>query len=197
MELSPVSAAIPPVQTSPIVQPQAAPEPPESEPEVTERQGNGKANGVVRKLNEGGHFSAVADVRLRIVHFDNEDLQPINPDELPDPEDVPGKAYEKFLEQYRELYNGSLPLTEPEEPSAGEPEAPQEPVIEEPPSEPEPVIPEEPTIVAPPETEPVVVIENTEPEMPVGENEGVLAAFVELLNIQALEQEPETLDITT
>ena len=203
MELSPVSAAIPPVQTSPIVQPQAAPEPPETEPEATEGQANGKAGGVVRKLNEGGHFNAVADVRLRISHFDNRDLERIDPGELPDPEDVPGKAYEKFLAQYRDLYTASLLLTEPaepvaevpEEPAAEEPQAPEEPVIETPAPEPELVVPEEPVTVMPLEGEPVAALENTGPQAPVDQGEGVLAAFVELLNIQALEQEPETLDI--
>jgi len=203
MELSPVSAPISPVQSSPIVQPQASPEPPETEPEVTEGQANGKANGVVRKLNEGSHFNAVADVRLRISHFDNPDLERIDPALLPDPEDVRGKAYEKFLAQYQDLYAAGLPLTEPEEPAAQapeepaaeEPEVPQEPVIEAPPLEPELVVPQEPTTVAPPESEPLAVVEDTGLQAPVDESEGVLAALVELLNIQALEQEPETLDI--
>ena len=31
----------------------------------------------VSKLNEGGHFKGVADVRLRISHFDNADLEKI------------------------------------------------------------------------------------------------------------------------
>ena len=117
MGLDGISGAISPVQSGPVVQPPAEPEPPESEPEVTtEEEGGGKARGVVRKLNEGGHFKGVAGIRLRISHFDNADLEKMDPDPLPEPEDVPGKAYEKFLAQYQELYDASLPTTEPEDP---------------------------------------------------------------------------------
>ncbi|MEE9367122.1 MAG: hypothetical protein V3W44_10570 [Dehalococcoidales bacterium] len=124
MGLDGVSASISPVQSAPIVQPQAAPEPPDSEPEVTgEEEGPGKAKGVVRKLNEegGGHFKGrgVSDIRLRIAHFDNPELEPpVHPDELllsPDPEDAPGNAYQKFLDQYTALYDAiSVPPEDPE-----------------------------------------------------------------------------------
>ena len=101
MELNGVSPPISPIQNDPIVQPQTEPEPPEGEPEVTvgEEEGDGKAYGVVSKL-ESGHFKGkgVSDVRLRIAHFDNPDLEPIDPDELVAPENGPTKAYEKFLE---------------------------------------------------------------------------------------------------
>jgi len=217
MELNEVSTPIPPIQNGPIVQPQATSEPPENEPEVTVGEdGGGKANGVVSKLNEGGHFKGVADVRLRISHFDNAGLEKIDPDLLPDPEDVPGKGYEKFLEQYQALYIASQALTEPEEPAIAEepvneipvpdpvPVIIEEPVVEtlpvpeEPPVEEESVneIPEtDPVIVTPFEIEPVVAPEQTEPEAPVDEGEGILAAFEELWETQALEKEPETLDI--
>ncbi|MHC4124677.1 MAG: hypothetical protein ACYSSI_13965 [Planctomycetota bacterium] len=229
MELDGVSTPILPIQSGPIVQPQTVPEPPESEPEVTfGEEGGGKAEGVVSKL-ESGHFKGkgVADVRLRIAHFDNPELEPIDPEELlPVPEDGPSKAYEKFLEQYRALYEASqsppVPLVaEPDtdailEPPP-EPEAPvteipepdpvpaiiEEPVVEVPPvPEESPVIEEsaneipetEPVIVTPLEIEPIVFPEQTEPEVPVDEVEGALAAFEELLETQVLE-EPETLDI--
>ena len=235
MKLDGVSALISP----PIVQPQAAPKPPESEPEVTAGEdGGGKANGVVSKLNEGGHFNGVADVRLRISHFDNAGLDKIDPDLLPAPEEVPGKAYEKFLEQYRALYNASQTPTEPEEPVVEIPvpdpapvieepivEVPpvsEEPVIEIPVPDPVPVIIEEPVVEVPPvseeppaaeepvsevpETDPVIVTpleiapvaitpEQTEPEAPVDEGNGILAAFEELWQAQALEEKPEILDI--
>ena len=112
MEFDGVSAPLSPVQTGRIVQPQAASEPPESEPEVTtEEEGGGKANGAVRKLNEneGGHFKGkgVSDIRLRIAHFDNPALEPIDPEELlPDSDDGPSKAYQKLLDQYTTLYEG-------------------------------------------------------------------------------------------
>lgn len=188
MELDGVSASLSPAQSGPIVQPQAAPEPPESEPVADGEEGGGKASGAVRKLNEGGHFKGVADVRLRISHFDNEDLKRIDPDLLPDPEDVPGKAYEKFLAQYRELYNASPPPAEPEEPVPETPAAPEEPVAETPP---DPVL----VIVPPLEIEPIAVPEQTEPEEPVDEGDGALAAFEELLDAQASQEEAETLDV--
>ncbi len=116
MGLDGVSASISPVQSAPIVPPQVAPEPPESEPEVTgEEEGPGKANGVVRKL-QSGHFKGrgVSVIRLRIAHFDNPELEPIPPEELsPDPEDAPGNAYQKFLDQYTALYD-AIPPEEPE-----------------------------------------------------------------------------------
>ncbi len=109
MGLDGVTAPISPVQSAPIAQPQAAPEPPDSEPEATgEEEGGGKADGVLRKL-ESGHFKGrgVSDIRLRIAHFDNPELEPIPPEELsPVPEDAPGKAYQKFLDQYTALYEG-------------------------------------------------------------------------------------------
>jgi len=214
MELNGVSAPISPIQSGPILQPQAAPEPPESEPEVTSgEKGGGKANGAVSKLNEGGHFKGVADVRLRISHFDNADLEKIDPELLPDPEDVPGKAYEKFLAQYQDLYNASLLLTEPEEPVVEMPPepvvetplepvvetplVPEEPVIEIPAPYPVPVIIEEPVVVTPLEIEPVAVPvpEQTEPEAPVDEDEGILAAFEELWEAPPAEEDAGIVDI--
>ena len=202
MELSGVSAPILPVQSEPIVQPQPVSEPSEVEPEVTvEEEGGGKAKGVVRKLNEGDHFKGVANVRLRIAHFDNPDLEPIDPEDLPNPEDVSGKAYEKFLGQYRALYEASqvaitpvVPEPEPiEEPVAEAPLVPEEsPVAGEPANE-IPVI--EPIIVPPLELEPIAVPEQIEPEVPVDEDEGALAALEESLDALASEEEPETLDI--
>ena len=124
MELNGISASIPPV-----VQPQAT----SGEPEVTTgEEGGGKANGVVSKLNDGDHFKGVADIRLRISHFDNPDLIKIDPaldpdtdiSLLSDPEDVPNKAYAKFLSQYTALYEASQVSSDPVV-SAPEPE-PQE-----------------------------------------------------------------------
>jgi hypothetical protein len=233
MKVDGVSAPISP----PIVRPQASPKPPESEPEVTAGEdGGGKANGVISKLNKGGHFNAVADIRLRISHFDNEGLDkidPYDPDLLPAPEEVPGKAYEKFLDQYRALYDASQTPTEPEEPvdeiPAPDPapvieepivEVPpvsdgpvaeipvpdpvpviEEPVVEVPPVSEEPVveipIPDPvPVIVTPLEIAPVAITpEQTELEAPVDEGNGILAAFEELWQAQALEEKPGILDI--
>jgi len=233
MELNGVSASISPIRNESIVQPQASPKPPENEPEVTgEEDGGGKAKGVISKLNEGDHFKGVAAVRLLISHFDNPDLEKIDPAQLPTPEDVNGKAYEKFLEQYRALYEASQPppapvVPEPELSPAAiveplpEPEVPvteipvpdsipviiEEPVAEVPPTPAEPpVVPlvEEPVnevpaadtiFVTPLEIKPVVTPEQTAPATPVDEGEGILAAFEELWDAQALEEKPETLDI--
>lgn len=226
MELNGVSASISPVRNESIVQPQTSPTPPENEPEVTgEEDGGGKANGVISKLNEGDHFKGVAAVRLLISHFDNPDLEKIDPAQLPAPEDNNGKAYAKFLEQYRALYEASQPPPDPEpelSPAAiveqlPESEVPvteipapdsipiviEEPVVEVPPTPAEPpVVPlvEEPAnevpaadsiFVTPLEIEPVA----TPPTAPVDEGEGILAAFEELWDAQALEEKPETLDI--
>ena len=161
MKVDGVSAPISP----PVVRPQASPKPPESEPEVMAGEnGGGKANGVVSKLNEGGHFNAVADVRLRIVHFDNEGLDQIDPALLPAPEEVPGKAYEKFLEQYRALYNASQTPTEPEEPVDEIPVPDPAPVIEEPVAEVPPV--SDGPVAEIPIPDPVPVIEEPIVEVP-------------------------------
>jgi hypothetical protein len=199
MEISPVGAPISPVQNNPITQPQSEPQPPEGDPKVTTEQANGKAKGVVGKLNEGDHFNAVADVRLRIVHADDPNLEKVDP--LPELEDVPDKAYEKFLAQYRELYNASTAVTEAEEePESEQPLVPEEePVVEVPEPEttsiiPE-IIPEEPSVLMPPETEPIITVEQIIPEVPVDTDAGILAAFEELWDAQSSEEEPETLDI--
>ena len=212
MKINGLSASITPIQSGPIIQPQAVSDPPEGEPELTVgEEGSGKANGVVSKLNEGGHFKGVADVRLRISHFDNPDLEKIDPDLLPDTEDVHGKAYEKFLAQYRALYEASqvtaetvVPEPDPDLVTTVEPlsesdvpaiEIPETDIIEEPVVETPPVIVEEPVIVTPIEIEPVAVPELTETEAPVDEVDGALAAFEKILESQASEGEPETLDI--
>lgn len=110
MGLHGISPPLSPVQSGPIVPPQ----PPESEPE---EEGGGKANGVLRKL-QSGHFKGrgVSDIRLRIAHFDNPELKPVDPEELsPVPEDGPSKAYQKFLDQYTALHDAIPPEeTEPE-----------------------------------------------------------------------------------
>ena len=152
-------------------------------------------------------------------------IPPIEPGALPAPEDNNGKAYEKFLLQYQALYDASPLVVVPEpEPSPAaiveplpEPEVPvieipvpdsvpviiEEPVAEVPPTPAEPpVVPvaEEPVnevpaadsiFVTPLEIEPVA----TPPATPVDEGEGILAAFEELWDAQALEEKPETLDI--
>ena len=67
-----------------------------SAPPVPPPPAGGKAKGVIDKL-ESGHFEGkgVSNVRLRIAHFDNPDLERIDPAELlPIPEDGPSKAYE-------------------------------------------------------------------------------------------------------
>jgi len=246
MGLNGVSASISPIRNGSIVQPQASPKPPENEPEVTGGEdGGGKANGVISKLNEGDHFKGVAAVRLLISHFDNADLvKPdleINSTQLQGQQDVPGKAYAKFLEQYRALYEASQPSPDPVVP---EPELspaaiveplpePEVPVIEIPVPDTAPVVIEEPVVEIPPvpeeqpvaevppmpaelpvaeepvnevpaadtifvtpfEIKPVATPEQTEPATPVDEGEGILAAFEELWDAQALEEKPETLDI--
>jgi hypothetical protein len=150
----------------------ASPKPPESEQVVTDTDDGGqKAKGVISKLNEGDHFKGVASVRLLISHFDNADLQKINPDDLPDPQNVPGNAYAKFLDQYRSMYNASQVTIEPEEPPVTEepaaeipapdtaPGVSEEPVIEIPsgsaeqPTEDVPVVPEEPPVTEVPVNE--------------------------------------------
>lgn len=176
----------------PIVPPQAVSEPPEDEPEVTvEEEGGPKANGVVRKL-QSGHFKGkgVSDVRLRIAHFDNPQLERVDPDDLlPVPDDGPGKAYEKFLAQYRELYEASLVSTESEEPVAETPPATEGPVVE------MPLAPEGPVVEIPLVPEGPVVETPPAPEEPVDEGDGALAAFKEILDTQFSQQEPETLDV--
>lgn len=151
MGLDGVAAPTSPVQSGPIVPTQTAPEPPESEPEVTtEEEGGPKANGAVRKL-ESGHFKGkgVSDIRLRIAHFDNPELEPVDPEELlPVPEDGPGKAYEKFLTQYEEMYEDWLAVQTP-----------------------------------------------PDPEEPVDEGDGALAALEELFNALASQEESETFDV--
>ena len=202
MEINPVSATIPPVQNKSINKPQAEPQPLESEPEVTPEEASGKAKGVVSKLNDGDHFNAVANVRLRIVHFDNEDLEKINPDDLPGAEDVPGKAYEKFLAQYRQLYDAATAVNEVEEESESEqPLVPEEePVVETPEPEAAPIIPdiipdEEPSEPTPAETEPIINVEPVIPESPVVTDIGILAALDEVWDVQGSEEEPGALDI--
>ena len=68
-----------------------------------------KVPGVVR-LIEAGHFKGVADIRLRLNFADYLD----GPEEFTPSENVPGKAYGKFLALYQSL----LPPAEPESPSA-------------------------------------------------------------------------------
>jgi len=196
MKLDGVHAAILPVQSRPIVQSQALPEATESEPEVTTEEAGGKASGVISKLNEGGHFNAVADIRLRIAHYDNPDLVTIEPETLENA-DVPGKAYEKFLEQYEALYQASQ-TPEPETPAPDlEPTAitepltePDGPVIGNPVPEPVAVIIDEPVAEVPPVSEEPPAVQE-----PVDEGVGILPAFEELWDIQALEENSETLDI--
>lgn len=201
MEINPVSSPISHVHNNPITQPQAEPQPPESEPEVAPEESSGKAKGVISKLNDGDHFNAVANVRLRIVHFDNEDLEKIDPGLLPHAADVPGNAYEKFLEQYKNLPGVSqavteaeeepepeLPLVPEEEPAAEIPEPETTPIIPE-------IIPEEPSEPTPPETEPIITVEPIVPQVPVDTDEGIFTAFEEIWDIQVPEDEPETLDI--
>ncbi len=177
MELNGVSASISPIRNESIVQPQASPTPPENEPEVTgEEDGGGKAKGVISKLNEGDHFKGVAAVRLLISHFDNADLEKIDPAQLPAPEDVPGKAYEKFLEQYRTLYEASqlspdqvVPEPEPSPAAIVEPlPEPEVPVIEIPVPDTAPVVIEEPVVEIPPvpEEQPIAEVPPTPAEPP-------------------------------
>jgi len=188
------------IHHKPTAPPRALSKQPENESEVTATEDGGKtANGVISKLNEGGHFKGVAAVRLLISHFDNADLEKIDPAQLPDSEDIPGKAYEKFLAQYRSLYNASHVPTEPEEPVVEIPEPDTEPIViedpmaeilpvpeeqpvvevpmvsEEPPIAQEPVneIPVTDAIFVPPlEIEPVATLEQASP---VDESEGILA----------------------
>jgi hypothetical protein len=204
MELNGLSTPVSPIQNNPMVLPQAVSQPFEGEPEVAVgEEGSGKAKGVVSKLNEGGHFKGVANIRLRIAHFDNPDLEPIDPGGLPDPENVSGKAYEKFLVQNEDKYVdwlASQSPAEPEEPVVVVPEPdPDLAITVEPLSEPDVSaieIPEtDPIIVTPLEIEPIAVPEHTEPEVPVDQDKGALAAFEELLETQASTEEPETLDI--
>ena len=186
MELNGVSASISPVRNESIVQPQASPKPPENEPEVTGGEdGGGKANGVISKLNEGDHFKGVAAVRLLISHFDNTalDWEKIDSNPLPDPEDVNGNAYAKFLLQYQALREAGQP---PPDPVVPEPEPspaaiveplpePEEPVDEIPVPDPVPVV-EDPVVETPPISEepaaeipipdPVPVIEDPVVEIP-------------------------------
>jgi len=209
MKVNGLSASITPNQSGPIIKQQTVPELPEGEPELTVEEGSGKARGVVNKLNEGGHFNDVADLRLRISHFDNPDLEKIDPDLLPEPGDVPGKAYEKFLTQYRALYEASQaaaetvePEPEPDLPAPAEPPAefdvpamenPETVPVEEPVIETPPVIIEEPVNVTPIEIEPAEVAVLTEAQTPDDEVGGALAAFMEILENQSSIEGPDTL----
>jgi hypothetical protein len=197
MELNGLGTPISSLQSKPIVQPQAVSEIPEAEPEVAVGgKGRGKAKGVVRKLNEGGHFNEVANVRLRISHFDNPDLKPVNPDDLPDMENIPSKAYEKFLGQYQDKYENWLAGQSPAEPDVP---APDSDATLESPSQPDVPAVEIPTIdsviLAPLVIEPILASEQSEPEVLIDEGNGVLAAIENLLDIQTLKEESGTLDI--
>ena len=184
--------------STPAPLPQAAPEPPEGE-------GSGNVKGVIRKLNEG-HFEGkgVSNVRLRISHYDDPDLEPVDPaDLLPVPEDGPSNAYEKFLAQYQAKVDADAVV-----PDAGadpvvdavadpEPDPVVDPVAA---PEPDPVVdvvaapdPVVDPVVAAPEPDPVVdVVAAPDPVVdPVSDGDGgALAAFSELLEEEALEDEP-------
>jgi|GEM_PF-4377005 len=67
-----------------------------------------KVPGVVRLINEG-HFKPTADVRLRLNFAEFLDTS----ETLTPAENVPGKAYGKFLSLYQELY-GQAETTEPD-----------------------------------------------------------------------------------
>jgi hypothetical protein len=190
MKLDGVHSPILPVQNRRTTQAQEIPEPPEIESEVTtQEEGGGEAGGVISKLNEGDHFNAVADIRLRIAHFDNPDLLTVEPEASEDA-DVSGKAYEKFLERYGALYAASQTPLEPLAAAVAEPLPETEgPAIENLVPEPAPVI-EEPVAEAPPVSEEPAVTEG-----PVEESEGILPAFEGLQDIQPLEENPEILDI--
>ena len=144
---------------------------------------------MVNKL-ESGHFKGkgVSDIRLRIAHFDNPDLEPVDPAELGLLEGEGSKAYEKFLVQYTAMYNASLvppeedpdpepepepvptlglpdptPTIDPPEPDATPSGGTSTPPIEAPATAPaeEPLNPEpDPIIVVPPtlEPDPVIVV---------------------------------------
>jgi len=185
MELNGVNTPVSPIQSGPIVQRGASPEPPESEPVADGEEVSGKAKGVVSKL-ESGHFKGkgVADIRLRIAHFDNPELEPIEPEELlPVPEDGPSKAYEKFLGQYNNKYADWLAIQSPA--------VPEEPLVVAPEPETNPV--EKPIIVPLPVPEEPVVAEV--PEVPVDESEGIPAALEELLETPPTEEETGTVNI--
>lgn len=180
MELNGISASVSPIPTSPIV-PQAEVAPSQDEPEVIiEEEGHGKARGVISKL-ENGHFKGkgVSDIRLRIAHFDNPDLTAIDPEELAAPENGPTKAYEKFLEQYRALYEASLVPEEPTEETPPvvetDPNATTEPLAspDAPATEtPEPVIIAEELIKETPlaaETDPIITEPLATPDAPATE----------------------------
>lgn len=203
------------------------PIPPAQTPPLEEQLGKtGKAKGVIDKL-QTGHFNAVANIRLRIAHFDNPDLEPIDPEPLPVPEDVPGKAYEKFLAQYQLLYDAaqaSADVVLPQDPTDPDPvpeplpipisppaDPPQDPPVQQqvPPAvtEPQEPAPQEPTGDTPP-AQPVIVPQlqvepipiplppdDPDPLPPVGQEQGALEAFGEILDDQTSPQEPETLDI--
>ncbi len=187
MKLDGVHSPILPVQSRPILQAQVLPEAPENEPEVTTEEADDKASGVISKLNEGDHFKGVADIRLRIAHYDNPDLVTIDLAPLENV-DVPGKAYEKFLGQYEGLYLTSQTSVEPE----GSELTTDSVVVEEPVNE---VGGTGPVIVTPVEIEPVEAPEQTEVQEPVDEVGGIAALFEELWDIEALEENSETLDI--
>ena len=162
-------------------QPQAVPESPVVDPEVTEE--SAKAKGAVSKLNnlDDRHFNAVADIRLRISHFDNPDLEPIDPALFAPPEGNNGKAYEKFLAEYTEMYDQWVAAqTPPEEPSPPDPpepaETPGEPTAiaplattEEPPAAqaPTPVAPQEEPAIEPAAVVPDAVVPDPAPEVPL------------------------------
>jgi hypothetical protein len=72
-----------------------------------------RAKGVIRKLNSenpgnSGNskhpFKPIADLRLRLSHFDNPDLEPIALTDPQTSENIKGKAYDKFLTQYEAKY---------------------------------------------------------------------------------------------
>lgn len=116
-------------------------EPLDGDPEDAEL--GGKAKGVISKL-ESGHFNGkgVSDIRLRISHFFNPDLEPVDPAELAAPEGGSSKAYDEFLAQYTDLYNANVipepdPIVEPL--SVEAPLVPDEPPLEDPPA-PDPLV---------------------------------------------------------
>jgi hypothetical protein len=90
------------ISASPSIMPsRATTAPPSNDSEVTEEsKGSGKEKGIVSKV-ESGFFDdkGVAGIRLRIAHSIE------NTGGIPEaPEHGPTKAYQKFLDQYKEQY---------------------------------------------------------------------------------------------
>jgi len=153
------------VDINPVIPPPALVPPPPSDPPEDTGINVNKAKGVMKKFNavEGDrHFNAVAEIRLRTNHFEQQDpvLTPEEMEALVPPEDVDSQPYAKFLAEYAAKYIAAttdpdatpdpLNATPPTEPPLADTPLPAEPQAIEPPPQQAIEPPPQPPIESPP-----------------------------------------------